>query len=190
MKAIFYDSDILSSFLMINKSDLLKKLFDEIIIPEQVFFELTHPKSPKHMKSKLKELIKEEYVKIHEVGINTKEYEIFDDIICEKWTKGVGDGEASAIAAAICHDGILASNNITDVKFYIDKFSIPLLTSSIIQTKLFEKKLINEKKVEKYWREMILKNRKLPAPTFSKYYEKLFKKDFKEFNCNKYYKDL
>lgn len=37
---------------------------------------------------------------------------------------------------------------------------------------------------------MILKNRKLPAPTFSKYYEKLFKKDFKEFNCNKYYKDL
>lgn len=102
----------------------------------------------------------------------------------------MGDGEASAIAAAICHDGILASNNINDVKFYIDKFSIPLLTSSIILTKLFEKKLINEKEVEKYWREMILKNRKLPTPTFNQYYEKLFKKDFREFNCDKYYEDL
>ena len=56
--------------------------------------------------------------------------------------------------------------------------------------RLFEKKLINEKEVEKYWREMILKNRKLPTQTFNQYYEKLFKKDFKAFNCDKYYEDL
>lgn len=40
---IFYDTDCLVSFLVIGEGNLLHKLFSKIIIPKQVYDELSHP---------------------------------------------------------------------------------------------------------------------------------------------------
>lgn len=64
-KPIFYDSEVLICFLEIDATALLKKLFSKIIIPEKVYNELTHEKTPDNIKSSLKKLIK----KIEEVKL-------------------------------------------------------------------------------------------------------------------------
>ncbi len=61
---IFYDRDCISSFLKINKTELLKKLFSEILVPKQVYDELTTPDSYWLVKQKIELLKKEGYVKI------------------------------------------------------------------------------------------------------------------------------
>ena len=60
----FYDSDCLSPFLKIDRIDLLKKLFDEILVPKQVLEERTTPDSYWLVKKNAESLKKEEYIKI------------------------------------------------------------------------------------------------------------------------------
>lgn len=67
MKAIFYDSDCISCFLIINHAELLKKLFNELIITEQVYEELIEIHTPKIVRIGLKKLIKEKYIKFKRI---------------------------------------------------------------------------------------------------------------------------
>lgn len=118
-KQTFYDSDCLSSFLIIDKGTILKKLFKEIKLPKQVYEELTYKGAPENIKTNLKKLINENFIKIIDIDIGTTEYMNYKNLIDGNLNKKIGKGEASAISLAIQNEGILASNNFKDIKYYV-----------------------------------------------------------------------
>lgn len=58
------------------------------------------------------------------------------------WGDEVGEGEASVLALAIDNDGIVASNNLSDIIPHITDYKLGLMTTPIILTKLYEKEII------------------------------------------------
>lgn len=187
---IFYDSDCISSFLIINKPSLLKKLFEKINVPKQVYDELSSQKSPKIIRKNVKKLKDEKFIEIIEIDVLSHSFSTYQCLINGYWGDTIGNGEASVLALAIENDGIVASNNLSDIIQHIKEYNLGLITTPIILTKLFEKELISKKEANDIWNEMKKRNRKLPSKSFNEYYSKQFKKDYEEFNCEKYYKKI
>ena len=53
-KPVFYDTDCLESFLVVDAGYILEKLFSKIIIPEQVYNELMDDNTPAIVKTNFK----------------------------------------------------------------------------------------------------------------------------------------
>ena len=68
-KPIFYDTDCLSSFLQINRIDLLKKEYSKIIISAEVKDELFNKNTPEKVKTRLTSLIQTRYVEIKDLEL-------------------------------------------------------------------------------------------------------------------------
>ncbi|MDO5850473.1 MAG: hypothetical protein Q4P14_04590 [Methanobacteriaceae archaeon] len=183
-KVIFYDADFLSSFLLINEVSFLKNLFSEIIVPKEVFDELCEHGSPKLVKEGIIELKTLGIVKILNIEIPSNEYLIYKSIKNGNWHKDLkplGKGESAALALAIDNDGVLASNNLKDVKYYVDKYNLPCLTSSYLIALCVEKNIISINKANSMWIKMIDEKRDVPANTFLDYYSSIYHKDFEDF---------
>ena len=180
-KQTFYDSDCLSSFLIIDEGSILKKLFKEIMLPKQVYEELIYEGTPENIKINLKNLIEENFVKIIDIDIGTVEYMNYKNLINGNLNKKIGKGEASAISLAIQNKGILASNNFKDIKYYVDTYELPLLTTAYILGLLVDKKFIKKEKANSMWTEMLKYKRKLPNSSFNEYYEKKYEKDYTDY---------
>jgi predicted nucleic acid-binding protein len=181
-KPIFYDSDVLICFLEINEQKILKKLFSKIIIPDKVYEELTRKKSHQNVKNNLNLLINDGFVEIEKIEFCTPEYIDYTCMIEGYWTndKPLGIGEAAAIALALKHFGIVASNNLSDVENLSKLDDIPILTFSMILSFLFELNLISKVKIESVWKKIIVNTKQiLPYDTFDEYYRKSFKNDCK-----------
>ncbi|MCL2115635.1 MAG: hypothetical protein FWH29_05375 [Methanobrevibacter sp.] len=186
-KPIFYDTDCLASFLIIGKDFILQEMFSKIIIPTPVYDELFNESTPVIIKNNLKSLIKRGFVEVKDMSITSREYTAYRCIIDGLWgEKRLGRGEASVIAFAIENKGIVASNNLSDVKEFTDKYNLPLLTTAIILAKAVESHLINESKANKLWKKMLEKNRNLPDDSFSNYYQNKYKTDCDDFFLNRW----
>lgn len=179
-KPVFYDSDVLICFLEINKHKILKKLFSKIIIPDKVYDELTRKKSHQNVKNNLKLLINEGFVEVEEIEFCTPEYFDYTCMIEGFWTddKPIGQGEAAAIALALKHFGIVASNNLSDVENLSKLDEIPIITFSMIMSFCFELNLMSKGEINVIWQEVLNNtNQILPKQSFDEYYEGLFKDD-------------
>lgn len=82
---IFYDTDCLVSFLVIGEGNLLHKLFSKIIIPKQVYNELSHPNSPPIIKNELEQYNKDNFIEIKDIKITDKEYYVYEQIKNGVW---------------------------------------------------------------------------------------------------------
>lgn len=73
------------------------------------------------------------------------------------WTNGeaIGFGEAAAIALAIKHFGIVASNNLSDVEYLTKLEDIPVLTFSMIMAFCFELNLLSKDEIESIWKKFL-----------------------------------
>lgn len=80
-----------------------------------------------------------------------------------------GTGEASCMAYLIQHDGILGSNNLSDVKAFCIQSKKRLLTTADVMYQAYEAGHMNIDEADKIWGDMISKRRKLPALSFSEY---------------------
>ena len=185
-----YDSDCISSFLKINEVKLLKKLFSQILVPKQVYDEITTPDSYWQVRKLAISLKNNGYLKIIPIETSYQSLKNYNSMIKGKWGRPIGRGEAAALSLAILNNGIIASNNLKDVKDIAQKNSIPIMTSSIILTALYEKGVLSKSEVESVWAEMKKRDTILPTKTFEIYYKTLFKKDYKDFNLKKYYGNL
>lgn len=87
-------------------------------------------------------------------------------------TKIIGKGEAAAISLAKKNDGILAGNNLRDVKVYVDKFSLKHITTGDILVEALNKGYITETEGNSMWREMLKRRRMLPTSSFTEYLNK------------------
>lgn len=111
------------------------------------------------------------------------------------WTEDepIGRGEAAAMALALKHFGIVASNNLTDVDDLSKLDEIPILTFSMIMSFCFELSLISKNEIELIWKKILnTTNQTLPKNTFTEYYDELFEKDcedlLKNYDIKNHYK--
>ena len=126
-KIIFYDADFLICFLTIGETFILKKAFNEIIVPMQVFKELTRKKSPNIVKETIIDLRDSGFVKVPVIKSNSRVNIAYRAIKNGYWHddfRKLGKGESAALAFAIEEEGVIASNNFDDIKEYVDKYEL------------------------------------------------------------------
>ena len=182
-KPVFYDTDCLECFLFVNAGYILEKLFSKIVIPEQVYNELMDDNTPPIVKRNFKKL-KEGFVETREISFMSQEYTIFNLIKKGFWSKTgkcCGEGESAAMTLAHLNNGIVASNNLSDVEEYIESLDIELITSSMILSKAFENDIVSENISNNLWKRMVKEGIALPRDSFREYYDELYESDCKRF---------
>ena len=187
IKPVFYDTDCLECFLFVDAGHILEKLFTKIVIPEQVYAELMDDNTPPIVKTNFKKL-KEGFVETREIPFMSQEYTTYNLIKKGLWSKTgkiCGSGESAAITLAHLNNGLVASNNLSDVEEYIESLDIELITSSMILSKAVERDIISKENADDLWKGMINKGIKLPKESFSDYFDELYETDCERFLNNK-----
>lgn len=182
-KPVFYDTDCLECFLFADAGHILEKLFSKIIIPEQVYNELMDYNTPPIVKTNFKKL-KEGFVETREIQFASREYTAYKSIEKGFWSetgKCCGSGESAAMALAHINNGIVASNNLSDVEEYIESLDIELITSSMILSKAVKKDILSENTANLLWKRMVKEGIDLPRDSFTEYYDELYESDCERF---------
>jgi hypothetical protein len=186
-KPVFYDTDCLECFLFVDAGHILEELFSKIIIPEQVYSEIMAENTPAIVKKNFKNL-KNRFVEIKEISFLSQEYTTYNLIKKGLWSKTgkiCGSDESAAITLAHLNNGLVASNNLSDVEEYIESLDIELITSSMILSKAVERDIISKENTDDLWKGMINKGIKLPKESFSDYFDELYETDCERFLNNK-----
>ena len=170
-KPVFYDTDCLSSFLQINRIDLLKKEYSKIIITTKVKDELFNKNTPEKVKNRLTSLIHDGYVEIKDLEFGSTEFNQYYSFITDYKTEDIGKGELSVISLAIAKNGILASNNLDDVCYFVKKYNLEHITTSKIIVTCYEKGYLTFDEADNIWK-VLLKNPKHPQMSFKDFYDK------------------
>ena len=182
-RKVYGDTDCLSSFLLLDEVSLLESILDEVVIPEAVDQELRADRAPPQIVKNLEHLKEKKFIRVHDIDINSAEHRWYDEIRVEyQMNRGfpIGEGEAQAMALAIPNGGILASNNLSDIQYFVDKFRLPLLTSAYMIADSVDKGQISYEEAELTWQQM-QRNRILMPGSFEDYYQGQYLKDFKEY---------
>lgn len=165
----FFDTDCLSAFLWVREESLLAKLYSgRIILPAQVYCELQ--KVP-HLLSRVDTLKNNGDILVNSIEVDSVEYRHYIQMTTspEPGLKIIGSGEAACIAMAKERSGILASNNMKDIRPYIEKYKLQYITTGDILTEAMTVGMITEAAGNNIWAGMIQKRRVLPSPTFTEY---------------------
>ena len=168
---LFFDTDCLSAFLWVNNQSILVQLYpNRIVIPQEVYAELSNPCIP-HLKSRVESLIRNQQIKIEGILVGSPEYDLYKEMVFGPYhgQKVIGKGEAAAIVLAKNRKGILASNNLKDIEVYIKKYKLINMTTGDILKEALSKELITEEDGNKLWNDMLKKRRKLGYNSFSDY---------------------
>lgn len=171
-KIIFFDTDCLSSFLWIHKEHLLVQAYPGCLqIPRSVYEELS---KVTHLKAQVDVLVGATSIEIIDITTETDEFKTYYDLYTGK-VKGrtrIGRGEAAAISLAKHQQGVLASNNLRDIAYYIKEYSLSYLTTGEILVEMLSKSIITENEAELMWTGMLGKRRSLPTNSFKEYQAK------------------
>jgi predicted nucleic acid-binding protein len=129
---IFFDTDCLACFLWVNRESLLLQLYKErIYVPSQVCLEI---KPVHYLRQKIDTSIKSRDYIVPQMVLDSKEGKLYYQFTQqpEKGMKILGKGEAAALALAITYNAILASNNLKDIRLYVEKYKVINLTTGAI----------------------------------------------------------
>lgn len=173
-KPLIFDTDCLSAFLWVKKQSLLVQLYPgQIVIPSEVLAELSFPGTV-HLKARINVMIKNKDVKLTSIHTGTEEYQLYRKMTAmpEPGHVIIGKGEAAAIALAKVQDGIVASNNLRDVKSYVSEMGLQLKTTGEILKDALDAGLITEADGNKLWQDMLQKRRRLGFVSFTEYLKK------------------
>lgn len=78
---IYFDTDCISSFLWVNREDVLIKLYSgRMVIPKPVFDELSNPTIP-HIKQKIDNLIKKGHADLVSIYIDSEAYTLYQKLL-------------------------------------------------------------------------------------------------------------
>lgn len=169
--SLIFDNDCLSAFLWVKNENLLIKLYPgQVVIPKQVYNELSHP-GVSHLKARVDSLLADKQVSVVDIFVGTEAYDLYYKLTVEPDTGHliIGKGEASCIALAKYNDGIVASNNLKDITSYIKEFGLKYMTTGDILTEAYNYGYITEAEGNKLWSAMLSKNRKSGKQTFTDY---------------------
>jgi predicted nucleic acid-binding protein len=165
----FFDTDCLSAFLWVREESILARLYaGKIILPTQVYNELQRVP---HLQARVDALKNQGNLSIESMEAGSEEYRDYLQMTTspESGMRIIGRGEAAGIAMAKHRDGTLASNNLRDVRLYVEKYQIAHITTGDILIEAMNAGIITEADGNTIWAEMIRKRRMLPTTTFSEY---------------------
>ena len=161
---VILDADFVSSFAWVNSLNILEKLYSKrMIILEEVLEELNRVP---HLASRVELSISNGHIKCEAMFADSPEALQLAELL---ETCRYGTGEAACMAYLTQHDGILGSNNLSDVKAFCTQNNKRLLTTADVMYQAYEKSLISLEEADKIWTDMLSKRRKLPASSFSEY---------------------
>ncbi|NCB42810.1 MAG: hypothetical protein EOM59_09340 [Clostridia bacterium] len=169
--SLFFDSDCISAFLWVGEQNLLTLLYPgKLAIPKPAYDELAYPTTP-HLKQRIDSLINNKLATLVTINVDSETYELYHKLTnsLDNGQKIIGPGEAASIALAKTHNGIVASNNLSDIRFYIDKFELKHITTGDILIDALKRGFITEDEGNMIWMSMLKKRRKLGAESFSEY---------------------
>ena len=176
----FFDSDCLSAFLWVREESILARLYEgRIILPTQVYNEIQRVP---HLLARVDTLKNNGDLSVESMETGSKEYNDYLQMttLPEKGMRIIGRGEAAGIAMAKHRDGTLASNNLRDIRPYVEKFGISHITTGDIMIEAMNAGIITEEEGNTIWSDMISKRRMLPTSTFSEYLTNYRKTEEKE----------
>ncbi len=165
----FFDTDCLSAFLWVREESILAKLYaGRIILPAQVYNELQ--KVP-HLLARVDTLKNNGDLNVESMEVGSAEYRDYLQMTTapEAGMRIIGRGEAAGIAMAKQRNGTLASNNLRDIRPYVEKYDISHITTGDILIEAMKAGIITESDGNNIWADMIRKQRMLPIATFSEY---------------------
>ncbi len=165
----YFDTDCLSAFLWVRGESLLSQLYPgKVVLPMQVYDEI---KMVPYLFNRVESMKDNGALRVESIMSGTDEHKDYTNMTSSPvdGQKIIGRGEAAAIALAKKNQGVLASNNLRDVKSYVDKYSISHITTGDILIEALNKGLITETEGNTLWSEMIRKKRMLPTATFTDY---------------------
>ncbi len=168
---LFFDTDCLCAFLWVQNESLLPKLYPHrIVIPKPVYKELSKPAIP-HLKMRVDALLDQKQASLKEITVGSEEYETYYQLTeaPQKGYKLIGHGEAASIALAKKYEGIVASNNLSDIMEYLSKYQLRHMTTGDILIDAFYRNMLTEQEGNLLWEKMLAKRRRLGAATFSDY---------------------
>jgi predicted nucleic acid-binding protein len=166
---IFFDTDCLSAFLWVKNENLIVQLYKSRLgLPQQVYDEL---KKVPPLKTRIDSLIASGDVVGYPLVLGTPEGDLYLKLITkpDSGYKLIGKGEAAAISLAKYNNGILGSNNMRDIRPYIELYKLKHITTGEILVEALNKGLITEGQGNVIWANMINRQRILPTVTFSGY---------------------
>ncbi|MBQ7591382.1 MAG: hypothetical protein IJU46_02515 [Clostridia bacterium] len=170
---LFFDTDCLSAFLWVRNQSLLATLYPgRIVIPAQVYKELSYPSTPQ-LKERVDEMIAKEQARVESFDVGSEMFELYIKLTAspDPGHTVIGPGEAAGIVLAKAQNGILASNNLRDVKRYVDEYGLKLVTTGDILKEACERKLLTESEADSIWHDMLNKRRRLGYKTFYEFLE-------------------
>ena len=167
--SLFFDTDCICAFLWINEESLLEKMYSgKIVIPKEVYNEIDRPTIP-HLKARIDQLIANGSAIVMSMDINSEEYSLYRELTTFSGNKLIGSGEAASISLAKKHNGVLGSNNLRDVGYYVNKYSLKHVTTGDILVEAFQTGLITEQEGNTIWANMLKKKRKIGANSFTEF---------------------
>lgn len=171
---LFFDTDCISAFLWVDQESILSKLFPgRIVIPKEVYDELSHPgvNRVKGLKAQVDLMIQAGDATIETITVGTDTYELYRKLTShpDPGKKIIGRGEAASISLAKEKQGILASNNLRDISAYVAEYGLTHLTTGDILKMALDAGYIDESQGNTIWANMIARKRKLGYASFSDY---------------------
>lgn len=165
----FFDTDCISAFLWIKNESILSKLYPgKIILPKQVYDEIS---SVPPLIKRIEQMKGAGDLTVQSITVGTTEYNEYYKLAVNppKGEKTIGRGEAAAIALTKSNNGVLASNNLRDIKRFVDEYGLKHITTGDILVEALNKGIITEHDGNTIWANMIAKRRMLPTASFSEY---------------------
>ena len=165
----FFDTDCLSAFLWVREESILARLYaGKIILPTQVYNELQRVP---HLLERVNTLKNNGDLLVESMEVGSVEYNDYLQMTNspEAGTRIIGRGEAAGIAMAKRRNGTLASNNLRDIRPYVEKYEISHITTGDILAEAMDAGIITEMEGNTIWSDMLRKRRMLPTTTFSEY---------------------
>lgn len=165
----FFDTDCISSFLWIKRVDVVFNVIKgRILLPQPVYEEL---KKVSFLLDEFRALLEQGKARIIDIEYGSNEYKDYLRLTRnpDSGMKVIGKGEAAAIALAKNRNGVIASNNLKDILFYVKKYHLQYITTADIMTKALQNNFITEEEGNIMWSKMIKKKRRLPYESFSEY---------------------
>lgn len=165
----FFDTDCLSAFLWVREESILARLYaGRIILPTQVYNELQRVP---HLLARVDTLRNNGDLSVESMEVGSVEYNDYLQMTSspEAGFRIIGRGEAAGIAMAKQRNGTLASNNLRDIRPYVEKYEISHITTGDILIEAMDAGIITEAEGNTIWSDMIRRRRMLPTTTFSEY---------------------
>ena len=128
----FFDTDCLSAFLWVREESILARLYaGRIILPTQVYNEL---RRVPHLLARVDTMKNNGDLSVESMEAGSAEYYDYVQMTSspEAGFRIIGRGEAAGIAMAKQRNGTLASNNLRDIRPYVEKYKISHITTGDI----------------------------------------------------------